>query len=123
MDKSRLNREEVKIEGDEFYVKVLGFLQQNWALIEVGEKVTVWFLHDGSGVIDKLEFDSIDEAVWGLLNNGFKRYSDQNEKFIENIKPPRRPFYAFPMNVYSSGKYWRPLSDRLLERLEKGKKN
>ncbi len=103
-----LKREEIKIEGDDFWVKVLGFLQQNWALIEVGEKVTVWFIHDGSGVIDRLEFDSLEKAELGLYRNGFKKYLDPNEKFTEFMAPPQRPFYAFPMNVYSSGEYWQP---------------
>ena len=52
--------DEIKIKSNEFWVKIVDFLQQNWALIEVEENVKVWFIHDGSGVFDSLDFENVD---------------------------------------------------------------
>lgn len=104
---AKSNRSEIIINSEEFYFKVTSFLQQNWALIELGEKVTVWFIQDGSGVFDKMEFETLDEAVFGLMRNGFKRHADPDKNYAEFIHPPRRPFFAFPRKIYSSGEYWR----------------
>lgn len=100
-------KEEIQINADEFWVKIVEFLQQNWALFEVGQTVKVWFIHDGSGVFDSLEFESIEQAEIALYKNGFKKYTDPNENFIEFIRPPKRPFYNAPRNIYSSGEFWR----------------
>ena len=100
-------KEEVKIDSSEFWVKIVEFLQQNWALIEDGEKVKVWFIHDGSGVFDSLEFKNIEEAEKGLYRNGFKKYSDPSENFTDFVVPPKKPFYSAPRNIYSSGEFWR----------------
>lgn len=100
--------EEVKIQSNDFWVKIVEFLQQNWALIDEHENNTiVWFIHDASGVFDKLEFKNHNDAIIGLEKNGFKRYLDPTENFTEFIIPPKRPFFNSPKNIYSSGKYWK----------------
>jgi hypothetical protein len=98
----------IQIKSDDFWVKIVEFLQQNWALIEEDEsKYIVWFIHDGSGVFDKLGFNNLQEAADGLTRNGFKRYLDPTEKFTEFISPPKRPFFNSPRNIYSSGQHWK----------------
>jgi hypothetical protein len=100
----------IEIKSEEFWVKIVDMLQQNWALIEVDErnnKATIFFIHDGSGIFDKLEFNSVRDAEKGLLRNGFKKYLDENENFAEFIIPPKKQFFESPRNIYSSGQYWR----------------
>lgn len=100
--------EEINIQSNDFWVKIVEFLQQNWALIDEKEdKAVVWFIHDASGVFDKLEFKSEKEAIIGLERNGFKRYLDPTENFTEFMTPPKRPFFDSPRNIYSSGEYWK----------------
>lgn len=101
-------KKEIEIKSDEFWVKIVDFLQQNWALIEQKEgKFSVSFVNDGSGVFDKLEFDNEQEAINGLVRNGFKKYSDPIEDFTQFIKPPARPFFESPKIIYSNGLYWK----------------
>ncbi|MFC2175654.1 hypothetical protein ACFLR1_01620 [Bacteroidota bacterium] len=105
-----MKRKEIVINADEFWVKIVDFLQQNWALIEVGDKITVWFIHDASGVFDQMEFETVEQAEAGLSRNGFKKYLDPNQKFTQFIGHPKRPFFfAFPRKIYSSGEFWRGL--------------
>jgi light-regulated signal transduction histidine kinase (bacteriophytochrome) len=50
--------EPVRIQSTDHWVKAVEFLQQNWALIEVGdsESVCVYFINDTSGVFDEMCF-------------------------------------------------------------------
>lgn len=100
-------KNDVSVKSDEFWVKIVEFLQQNWALIDEGEKVKVCFIHDGSGVFDEMEFSTIQEAEKALGRNGFKKYLDPDEKFTDFISPPKRPFFDAPRRIYSSGQFWR----------------
>ena len=108
-DKSPL---EIVISSEDFYFKVVEFLQQDWALIDEREgQVTVWFIDDGSGVFDKIDFTSVEEAKAGLRRNGFKLLSEdaESKKFIF---PPEVPFSQTKhVNgaIYSSGRFWEGL--------------
>jgi hypothetical protein len=98
---------EIVIEASDFWVKIVEFLQQNWALIEKKQdKVIVWFIHDRSGVFDKIEFRNEQEATDGLIRNGFHRYLDPSRKYTEFIRTPKPPFYKDPRIIYSNGEYW-----------------
>lgn len=102
--------EEVQINSRAYWFKVVDFLQQNWALIENGSSgCKVFFLNDTSGVFDKLEFQSEEEAVDSLFANRFQRYEDSSDA-QRMMAPPKEPFHwkAHPNGpIYSSGRFWK----------------
>lgn len=91
------------------WIKVVGMLQQNWAVIVEQEKsALVVFYNDLCAVFDEIDFDSVDDARAGLLRNGFLKYRD-NPKFKEFIALPEGDFVegSHPSGrIYSSGDYW-----------------
>ena len=105
-----MSGETVEIKSRDYWFKVVEFLQQNWALIdEADDGVTVWFVHDDSGVFDQLGFATAAEAAKALSRNGFDRLADdaESQKFIA---PPQPPFEraSHPNGpIYSSGRFWR----------------
>jgi len=110
----------IEIKSRDFWVKVVDMLQQNWALIETGsrpdESVVVYFIHDGSGVFDRMTFASEERAARGLRHNGFQKY-EEDQEMQRFISPPEPPFReaAHPNGpIYSSGRFWDklPESDR-----------
>jgi len=64
-------RIEVEISSRNFWVKVVEFLQQNWALIVHHDAtgVTVHFVDDVSGVFDRLSFPTLKTAEAALRRN------------------------------------------------------
>lgn len=105
----RINREEVAIESRDYWVKVVEMLQQNWALIDGRQSgARVWFVDDGSGVFDSIDFASIRDAEVALSRNGFQRFADDPE-LQEFLAAPPPPFHqsAHPNGpIYSSGRFW-----------------
>ena len=102
--------ETISIKSDDFWVKVVEMLQQNWALIEMmsDSDVRIYFISDTSGVFDELSFSSTDDAVAALRRNGFKHFAD-DEKLQSFLRPPEPPFHRQPHPngpIYSSGRYW-----------------
>jgi hypothetical protein len=95
---------EVAIRSCDYWIKVVGMLQQNWALIDdEREACTVYFLDDVGGVFDRISFASVAEAESGLDRNRFTRFSlfcvemsaEQNERYATalaewNWRPPGR---------------------------------
>ena len=74
---------DIEISSNQFWFKIVGFLQQNWALIEsqpIEKKVTVYFIQDASMIFDKIEFETKEQAEIGLIKNGFKKHLDKKEK-------------------------------------------
>jgi hypothetical protein len=74
-----LNPPVFKISNRDWWVKVLGMLCHNWALIEwnSGGSATVYFFQDTPhgdrpAIIDSLEFQSVLQARQALFNNDFK---------------------------------------------------
>jgi len=99
----------LEITSTDFWVKIVDFLQQNWALIESqrdNKTVIVYFIHDGSTIFDEMEFESIEKAEKGLLRNGFKKYLDETENFTAFMFPPKKPFDIAKRSIYSSGEFW-----------------
>lgn len=92
----------------EYWFKVVDFLQQNWALIDINDDMsaTVLFIDDASGVFDEMPFSSDNEARQGLRRNGFKLLSEDAEA-QGFISPPRPPFHERRRPIYSSGEYWK----------------
>ena len=99
----------VQIESQDFWIKIVGMLQQNWAVIETNnEHVQVYFMSDRSGVFDVMEFDSEDDASKGLALNGFVRFAEDKEyeKFHDLPQPPYHKDTHPNGPIYSSGKFW-----------------
>lgn len=101
----------VEITSPDFWVKIVEYLQQNWALIDTEEGGTarVFFITDSSGVFDEMGFPSVDAAKRALERNGFRHFSSgpDLESFLH---PPAAPFHrtAHPNGpIYSSGRFWR----------------
>jgi hypothetical protein len=114
-----VERKQIEIPSHDYWVKVVEMLQHNWALMDRdaldGRRVRGYFLSDGGGVFDALDFDSMLEAERGLRRNGFQRYRE-DEEVQEFTSPPDRPFYKREHpngKIYSSGDYWTgpPVSD------------
>lgn len=101
---------QVEIKSRDYWFKVVEFLQQNWALVDLdGSGVVVWFFGDTSGVFDQMTFPGNSEAETALKRNGFRRYAD-NPKAREYIAVPEPPFHrdAHPNGpIYSSGRFWK----------------
>jgi hypothetical protein len=99
----------VPIKAQDFWVKVVEMLQQNWALIEPeGDKVTIFFLHDLGGVFEELSYPSLREAQAALRLNGFRRY-DEDPSYAEMFARPESPFRRVDHPngpIYSSGQFW-----------------
>jgi hypothetical protein len=105
-----------KIKNRNWYIKVLGMLSHNWALIEGNpdSTATVYFFQDqASGerpaIIDSLQFAEKIEA-WGALNhNGFTLLKDTPGPWMNS--EPKGHFYdarpAAGKGIYSSGEYWK----------------
>ncbi len=103
--------ESIKIKSRDYWFKVVGMLQQNWALIdEISDgSQRVYFVGDTSGVFDELEFANVVAAEEALRRNGFVRY-EEDSKAHQFIAKPEPPFFRSPHQngpVYSSGQYWR----------------
>ena len=54
-------KQHMEIKSTDFWFKIIEFLQQNWALIEEQSDsgCIVCFIHDASGVFDRMSFESI----------------------------------------------------------------
>jgi hypothetical protein len=101
----------VLIKNDDFWVKVVEMLQQNWALIDIepDSSARVFFISDTSGVFDEMVFPSALEAERSLERNGFRRFAVSVD-LQSFLRPPLVPFHraAHPNGpIYSSGRFWR----------------
>ena len=103
--------EEIAIECRDFWVKVVGMLQQNWALVEPEQDgcARIYFVTDTSGVFDAMAFSSEVDANAALRHNGFRCYADDQE-MQSFLRPPDPPFHpgSHPNGpIYSSGQFWK----------------
>jgi hypothetical protein len=101
----------MEIKSTDFWFKIIEFLQQNWALIEEqpDSGCIVYFIHDASGVFDRMSFKTIAEAKTALYRNGFTRLAD--DKVAQSgLASPVPPYFETEHpngSIYSSGRYWR----------------
>ena len=92
-----------------FWVKIVSFLQQNWAAIDDvpgTSAVRIWFFGDTSGVFDFMDYPSREAARRALQVNGFSVWTAERFDFIGR---PSSPFEwrSHPNGeIYSSGRYW-----------------
>jgi len=58
-------KETIEIKSTDFWVKVVGFLQHNWAVIEEVEqnRFKIFFFDDNAQVFDELGFKSLSDAT------------------------------------------------------------
>lgn len=97
------------ISTTEFWFKVVGFLQQNWALVEPEKgRFRIYFFDDASKIFDHIDYETFSEAQEGLVRNGFECYDDA--KGHDHIIKPTGEFSMgnHPQGkIYSGGVYWR----------------
>lgn len=115
-----------KISNRDWWVKVLGMLQHNWALIEEYSSgtTTLYFFHDGGmtlgssgyrfseirsrcAVVDSLDFPNKKAALQALKKNDFFRLAERPGPWTNAY--PRGHFYdarATEEGIYSNGGYW-----------------
>ena len=115
-----------EIQSREWWIKVLGMLQHNWALIDekADGSATVFFFHDGEvgmgcygysraqlkgryAIVDSLDFESVQIAKEALSRNGFRLHGDE-ELLGSDVKPQGNFFDARAMEegVYSRQGHW-----------------
>lgn len=112
-----------KIDSDRWWVKVLGMLQHNWALIEEQPEdgsAVVYFAHDEAptrgclrnrwAIIDSLEFDCRVSAMLALKLNGFCPVEEASESIYLSA-PEGLPYdaRATSRKIYSEEDYWKEL--------------
>jgi ADP-ribosyl-[dinitrogen reductase] hydrolase len=99
----------VEVLRETFWVKIVSFLQQNWAAIDDvpgTSGVRIWFFGDTSGVFDFIDYPSREAARRALHVNGFSVWTAERFDFIGK---PSAPFEwrSHPNGeIYSSGRYW-----------------
>jgi hypothetical protein len=106
-----MNEDETKIEisNEDFWYKVVEFLQQNWAVIEPEDNgFKVFFFDDAGGIFDVIKLDSLEDAKTALKKNGFANYNEDQEShdFIAKPKVPLRGGAHLVNPIYSSGRFW-----------------
>ena len=103
----------VEIKSRDYWIKVVGMLQQNWALIEANATggVTIFFISDTSMVFDDIDFPDSMHAELALFDNGFERCDEMDDCNLEEyLQRPSPPFVRGKHpngRIYSSGRYWR----------------
>lgn len=102
----------VEIQSRDYWFKIVSMLEQNWALVDNDPDspgVIVYFVHDLSGVFDRMRFKSYEIAKMSLRWNGFMQL--ENDKDAQDfLSPPPPPFWEaqHPNGpIYSSGRFWR----------------
>ena len=102
----------VEISSRDWWIKIVGMLQQNWALIESNinqEGCTIYFVNDISGVFDRLHYPYVRSATSDLRRNRFSIYHTKTAEFQIDIPKPEPPFFETTHvngQIYSSGRYW-----------------
>lgn len=100
----------IEIRSRDYWVKVVEFLQQNWALIDVqhDRSAVIYFMHDLGGVFDQISVSSLDDARIALKRNGFEHFAS-TPSLQEFLHPPTEPFRREKHpngEIYSSGRFW-----------------
>ncbi len=99
----------VKVLRKIYWVKIVSFLQQNWAAIDDlpdASGVRIWFFSDVSTVFDFIDYPSRANARAALRVNGFSVFTAEDFDFIARPSPPFE-WQSHPNGeIYSSGRYW-----------------
>lgn len=116
-----------KVRSEKWWVKELGMLQHNWALVEETDEgmVVAYFVHDGGiykgcspyknkqlknrvAIVDSLEFECWVDAWAALQDNGFRHADEAGENIY--LLTPVGVLYdarATETGVYSKQGYWK----------------
>jgi hypothetical protein len=101
--------EDIEELGSDLWFKVVGMLQQNWAvIIDRKDSAIIVFFSDIKGIFDDMEYESVGTAVAALRINGFEKYSDDAEAqgFIA-LPDGEFDLRGHPNGcIYSSGRFW-----------------
>lgn len=102
------------ISNRNWWVKVLGMLCHNWALIESGNSgaVEIYFFQDTAygerpKIVDSLSFHNVSSAIAALKRNGFEELSQYPGPWVG--AEPQGEIWdgrASSTRVYSEGGYW-----------------
>lgn len=94
----------------DWWVKVVEFLQQNWALpVPIERGYALLFIGDDARVFDRLDFADESSMLEALQRNGFEEFAKTPE-LQEFLCPPGPPISTrrHPNGlIYSSGRFWR----------------
>lgn len=99
----------------EVWVKVVEFLQQNWAVLRTDTPsagARIWFVNDGRAAFDFIDYDSPAMARRALQLNGFQVYEASEHDWLESPIPGNLASGDIatrgwsPRPIYSSRKYW-----------------
>lgn len=103
-----------KIKNRDWWIKVLGMLSHNWALIEENsdKTATVFFFQDTPeplrpAVIDSFNFENIEEAQIGLRRNQFSPLKNTPGPWLSDV--PKGHFFDNRSSgnlIYSKLGYW-----------------
>lgn len=99
----------VRIFRKTYWVKVVSFLEQNWAAIDDlpgSSGVRIWFFGDTSGVFDFIDYPSREAARRALRANGFSVFTVEKFDFIARPEPTFHWHAHTNGEIYSSGRYW-----------------
>ena len=100
----------VEIKSRDYWVKVVEFLQHNWALVDVQDdlSVMIYFMHDLGGVFDQMPMSSEEDAHTALERNGFEHYASTPsvQSFLNLPDEPFRRDEHPNGPIYSSGRFW-----------------
>lgn len=103
----------INIRSRDYWIKVVDFLQCNWALVDedANSGATIFFMHELSGVFDTLTYPTKPEAELALRRNGFERIEESpyEDWRLAAPKPPFKPDQHPNGRIYSSGRFWRGL--------------
>lgn len=102
----------VEIQSRDYWFKVVGMLQHNWALIDEfpeQSSAVVYFIHDLSGVFDRMHFKDLETAERSLRWNGFAKLEIDRDaqEFLTRPPPPFWETQHPNGPIYSSGRFWR----------------
>ena len=93
-----------------WWVKVVEFLQQNWALpVPIEGGFALLFVDDHARVFDRLDFQDEREMCEALRRNEFEELA-KTPRLQEFLRAPDIPSSARKhpnCRIYSSGRYWR----------------
>jgi len=94
---------------EEWFVKVLDMLLQNWATILVTDGAAIiYFVNDHGVCFDRLNYENISEARDKLVRNGFQPVDLKNKEDYSSMICPQKVLHeGWGSNrpIYSSGNY------------------
>jgi hypothetical protein len=92
-----------------YWFKIVEFLPTNWALIEEhsDSKATVSFINDTSGTFDEITYDTLQQAVNEVMDNGFNLYSQAPyvHRFLKPLTLPSKPVQHINDVIPSNGHF------------------